>query len=164
MSELNAGILSEGLAAQTKVREEKIPVEVRLPDGTVAHPSGFEPPTAETEFHPIAAKVPTEEHPLLSTVKQPWDQRDFVVEAGAGEGGVHLASGGHDVRLSVDGNARATCAYSTPHRAGTCPSQRPRRRATATLATTTSTTTVWAQFTGGWHTDGTRLYYTCTST
>ena len=83
MSELNAGILSEGLAAQTKVREEKIPVEVRLPDGTVAHPSGFEPPTAETEFHPIAAKVPTEEHPLLSTVKQPWDQRDFVVEAGA---------------------------------------------------------------------------------
>ncbi|EJF57701.1 hypothetical protein DICSQDRAFT_157198 [Dichomitus squalens LYAD-421 SS1] len=82
MNELNAGILSEGLAAQTKTREEKIPVEVRLPDGTVTHPSGFEPPTAETEFHPVAAKVPTEEHPLLSTVKQPWEEREFV-EAGA---------------------------------------------------------------------------------
>ncbi|KAI0696956.1 hypothetical protein C8T65DRAFT_615026, partial [Cerioporus squamosus] len=78
MAELNAGVLSEGLAAETRAREEKIPVELRLPDGTVAHPSGFEPPTAETEFHPVAAKVPTEEHPLLSTVKQPWDEREFV--------------------------------------------------------------------------------------
>ena len=82
MNELNAGILSEGLAAATRVREEKIPVELRLPDGTVLHPSGFEPPTAETEFHPVAAKVATEDHPLLATVKQPWDEREFI-ETGA---------------------------------------------------------------------------------
>ncbi|KAI0325152.1 hypothetical protein GY45DRAFT_1374978 [Cubamyces sp. BRFM 1775] len=80
MAELNAGILSEGLAAKTRVRDEKIPVEVRLPDGSVAHPSGFTPPTPETEFHPVAAKVPTEDHPLVATIKQPWDERDFPVE------------------------------------------------------------------------------------
>ncbi|KAI0641816.1 hypothetical protein C8Q79DRAFT_989563 [Trametes meyenii] len=79
MAELNAGILSEGLAAKTRVRDEKIPVEVRLPDGSVAHPSGFTPPTPETEFHPVAAKVPTEDHPLVATIKQPWDERDFPV-------------------------------------------------------------------------------------
>ncbi|KAI0631622.1 hypothetical protein C8Q77DRAFT_1060884 [Trametes polyzona] len=79
MAELNAGILSEGLAAKTRVREEKIPVEVRLPDGTIAHPSGFEPPTPETDFHPVAAKVPTEDDPLVATVKQPWDDREFKV-------------------------------------------------------------------------------------
>ena len=82
MSELNAGIISEGLAAATRARDEKIPVELRLPDGTIRHPSGFEPPTAETEFHPVAAKVPTEDHPLLATVKQPWDEREFI-EVGA---------------------------------------------------------------------------------
>ncbi|KAH9848257.1 hypothetical protein C2E23DRAFT_940761 [Lenzites betulinus] len=81
MAELNAGILSEGLAAKTRVREEKIPVEVRLPDGTIAHPSGFEPPTPETDFHPVAAKVPTEDDPLVATVKQTWDDRDFTVAA-----------------------------------------------------------------------------------
>ncbi|KAI0357056.1 hypothetical protein OH77DRAFT_1532101 [Trametes cingulata] len=82
MAELNAGILSEGLAAKTRIREEKIPVEVRLPDGSIAHPSGFQPPTPETEFHPVAAKIPTEDDPLVATVKQPWDERDFAV-AGA---------------------------------------------------------------------------------
>ena len=56
MAELNAGILSEGLAAETRVRDEKMPVEVRLPDGTISHPSGFEPPTPETDFHPVAAR------------------------------------------------------------------------------------------------------------
>ncbi|CDO68558.1 hypothetical protein BN946_scf184998.g55 [Trametes cinnabarina] len=83
MAELNAGILSEGLAAQTRVREEKIPVEVRLPDGRVAHPSGFTPPTPETEFHPVAAKIPTEEHPLVATVKQTWDEREFPIKPAA---------------------------------------------------------------------------------
>ncbi|OSD00368.1 hypothetical protein PYCCODRAFT_1479261 [Trametes coccinea BRFM310] len=83
MAELNAGILSEGLAAKTRVRDEKIPVEVRLPDGRVAHPSGFTPPTPETEFHPIAAKVPTEDNPLVATVKQTWDERDFQVKPAA---------------------------------------------------------------------------------
>jgi len=58
MAELSAGILSEGLAAQTKVREEKIPVEVEAKDGVVQHPSGFVPPTPETEFHPTIAKTP----------------------------------------------------------------------------------------------------------
>ncbi|KAI0819774.1 hypothetical protein BC628DRAFT_1423511 [Trametes gibbosa] len=81
MAELNAGILSEGLAAKTRTREEKIPVEVRLPDGTIAHPSGFEPPTPETDFHPTAAKVPTENDPLIATVKQTWDDREFNIPA-----------------------------------------------------------------------------------
>lgn len=76
MAELSAGILSEGVAAKTRAREEKIPVEVvDLEDGTVRHPSGFEPPTPETDFHPAAAKTPTEEHPILATVKQLWDER-----------------------------------------------------------------------------------------
>ena len=48
MHELHAGILSDEVAARTREREEKIPVEVVLDDGTVAHPSGFVPPTAET--------------------------------------------------------------------------------------------------------------------
>ncbi|KAI1789327.1 hypothetical protein LXA43DRAFT_1021645 [Ganoderma leucocontextum] len=85
MNDLNASILGDGLAAETKAREEKMPVEVRFPDGTVAHPSGFEPPTAETEFHPVAAKVDTEEHPLLATVKQPWGERESADSEGGAE-------------------------------------------------------------------------------
>lgn len=74
MAELSAGILSEGVAAQTRVREEKIPVEVRHPDGSISHPSGFQPPTPETLFHPIAAKTPTINEPgsLFTTVKELW--------------------------------------------------------------------------------------------
>ena len=53
-------------------------VEILLPDGSVAHPSGFEPPTAQIEFHLVAAKVPTEEPLLLSTVKRPLDERDLL--------------------------------------------------------------------------------------
>ncbi|TCD62283.1 hypothetical protein EIP91_007102 [Steccherinum ochraceum] len=74
MAELSAGILSEGVAAQTKVLPEKIPVEVKMPDGSVVHPSGFEPPTPETDFHPMASKVATEEDPLLTTIKVTWDE------------------------------------------------------------------------------------------
>jgi len=82
MAELSAGILSEGVAAKTRAREEKIPVEVVDPqDGTVRHPSGFEPPTPETQFHPAAAKTPTEEHPFVATVKQLWDERPPNTEA-----------------------------------------------------------------------------------
>ncbi|KAK7679050.1 hypothetical protein QCA50_017994 [Cerrena zonata] len=73
MAELSAGILSDGVAAQTKVIPEKIPVEVREPDGSVRHPSGFEPPTPETDFHPTASKTATEDDPLLTTVKITWD-------------------------------------------------------------------------------------------
>ncbi|KAH8105457.1 hypothetical protein BXZ70DRAFT_871021, partial [Cristinia sonorae] len=74
MAELSAGILSEGIAAQTRVLPEKIPVEVTMPDGTVVHPSGFIPPTPETDFHPLASKVATEDDPMLTTVKIPWDE------------------------------------------------------------------------------------------
>ena len=79
MAELNAGILSEGLAAEVRIREEKIPVEVFIPEeGRVRHPSGFEPPTAETAFHPAAAKSPTEEHPVIATKKVPWHEQDML--------------------------------------------------------------------------------------
>ncbi|GBE89056.1 hypothetical protein SCP_1500580 [Sparassis crispa] len=61
MAELNAGILSEGLASSVRSRKEKIPVELRMADGSVRHPSGFELPTAETDFHPVAAKTPTDD-------------------------------------------------------------------------------------------------------
>jgi len=94
MSELSAGILSDGVAAQTKVIPEKIPVEVLDADGTVRHPSGFEPPTAETEFHPVAAKVATEDdHPLLTTIKQTWDEAlapsvDLAADASATDSAV----------------------------------------------------------------------------
>ncbi|PSR75148.1 hypothetical protein PHLCEN_2v9291 [Hermanssonia centrifuga] len=74
MAQLSAGILSEGIAAQTRAREEKIPVEVVREDGTVVHASGFEPPTPETDFHPMASKVATEDDPLLTTVKVTWDE------------------------------------------------------------------------------------------
>ncbi|CCM02340.1 uncharacterized protein FIBRA_04433 [Fibroporia radiculosa] len=82
MAQLSAGILSEGVAAHTKAREEKIPVEVRDPlDGTVRHPSGFEPPTPETHFHPAVAKTATEDHPMMSTVKQHWDALPMNADA-----------------------------------------------------------------------------------
>lgn len=102
MHDLSAGILGAGLAAVTRAREEKMPVEVRQPDGTVAHPSGFEPPTAETEFHPVAAKVDTEEHPLVATVKQPWGE---AVEGGVEPIQVDKAAEEEWIRRMVsDGN------------------------------------------------------------
>ena len=58
-------LLGDEVAAQMRDREEKIPVEVVLDDGSVAHPSGFVPPTAETDFHPVAAKTG-------DVPKQPW--------------------------------------------------------------------------------------------
>ncbi|KAJ7334742.1 hypothetical protein DFH08DRAFT_292391 [Mycena albidolilacea] len=38
------------VTAETSSRRGKVPSEVRLEDGTVSHPSGFEPPTAADEF------------------------------------------------------------------------------------------------------------------
>ncbi|KAJ7902709.1 hypothetical protein B0H14DRAFT_1145066 [Mycena olivaceomarginata] len=38
------------VTAETSSRKGKVPSEVRLEDGTVSHPSGFEPPTAADEF------------------------------------------------------------------------------------------------------------------
>lgn len=55
MAQLSAGILSEGIAAQTRVRREKIPAEIMESDGTVRLASGFEPPTPAAEFHPVVA-------------------------------------------------------------------------------------------------------------
>lgn len=74
MAQLSAGILSEGIAAQTRVREEKVPVEVMDPDGTVRLPSGFEPPTPATDFHPMVAKSPANDHPIIASVKVSWDE------------------------------------------------------------------------------------------
>lgn len=89
MTELSAGILSEGVAASTRVVPEKIPVEVKELDGAVRHPSGFEPPTPETEFHPIASKTPTLDHPVLTTYKLPWEE---VLSSPATEGDAATSS------------------------------------------------------------------------
>lgn len=82
MAQLSAGILSEGIAAQTRVRKEKVPVEVRERDGTVRLPSGFEPPTPATEFHPVVANSAlkgsgmelSQSAETLTSVKVSWDE------------------------------------------------------------------------------------------
>jgi hypothetical protein len=76
MAQLSAGILSEGIAAQTRVREEKVPVEVVEADGTVRFASGFEPPTLSNDFHPVvAARKPENDIvPGASTIKASWDE------------------------------------------------------------------------------------------
>ncbi|ETW76418.1 hypothetical protein HETIRDRAFT_480544 [Heterobasidion irregulare TC 32-1] len=59
MYELNAGVLSNDIAAaQLRTRVEKVPFEVTEMDGTVRHPSGFEPPTPAHEFRTPPFKVP----------------------------------------------------------------------------------------------------------
>lgn len=82
MYELSAGILSDDFSAHHRVREEKIPVEVQGHDGVMRHPSGFEPPTAETDFHPTAAK-PAEAPPksLWAEVSTPKGARGFHYNA-----------------------------------------------------------------------------------
>ncbi|OCH87743.1 hypothetical protein OBBRIDRAFT_889572 [Obba rivulosa] len=113
MAELNAGVLSDGIAAETKVREEKIPVEVKERDGTVRHPSGFEPPTPETEFHPAAAKEPTEEpNSLLTTVKQLWDERP-AVDPAAPEPDTQVEQEFVRLRLECEVNAAGTLTTAT---------------------------------------------------
>lgn len=76
MAELSAGILSEGIAAQTRVREEKIPVEVIEADGTVRYASGFEPPTIASDFHPVvsARKPDDQTSDIIATAKVSWDE------------------------------------------------------------------------------------------
>jgi hypothetical protein len=75
MSQLSAGILSEGIAAQTRVREGKIPAEIIDEDGTVRHASGFEVPTPATEFHPVVAMPPLEtDEPLVTDGKVSWEE------------------------------------------------------------------------------------------
>ena len=76
MAQLSAVILSEGIAAQTCVREKKIPVEIMEADGTVRHPSGFEPPTPASGFHPAitARKLEDKDRNIGSTAKVSWDQ------------------------------------------------------------------------------------------
>lgn len=75
MAQLSAGIISEGIAAQTRVREGKVPVEIVEEDGTVRLPSGFEPPTPATDFHPVVAMPPAEDDtPILTAEKVSWDE------------------------------------------------------------------------------------------
>lgn len=82
MTQLAAGILSEGIAAQTRVRQGKVPVEMRESDGTVRLASGFEPPTPATEFHPVVARNAikgkgmegTHGAGTLTSVKLSWDE------------------------------------------------------------------------------------------
>lgn len=76
MAQLSAGILSEGIAAQTRAREEKIPVEVIEADGTVRYASGFEPPTPAADFHPVvAARKPDDSTShIVATAKVSWDE------------------------------------------------------------------------------------------
>lgn len=89
-------LLNEGITAQTQARQEKIPVEVRLDDGTVLHPSGFEPPTPETDFHPESSKTLAvgEDDSLLATVKVHWDDAlSPVSEEEAGDASEPTPSG-----------------------------------------------------------------------
>ncbi|KAI0685333.1 hypothetical protein BC835DRAFT_1384778 [Cytidiella melzeri] len=97
MAQLSAGILSDGIAAQTRVREEKIPVEVVEADGTVRFASGFEPPTPATDFHPSVARKPEDEtDSIVATAKVSWDE-------------VLSPADPETVRASLEGN---------PHRGG----------------------------------------------
>ncbi|KAI0084401.1 hypothetical protein BDY19DRAFT_971709 [Irpex rosettiformis] len=76
MAQLSAGILSEGIAAQTRVREEKIPVELLEADGTVRFASGFEPPTVASDFHPVVAARKPEDGTcdVMTSAKVSWDE------------------------------------------------------------------------------------------
>ena len=100
MAELSAGILSEGIAAQTRPREEKIPPEVIEEDGTVRLPSGFEPPTAATDFHPVAAL-------------QPLDTDDPVVKSGTVEWEEALAPEGEGLAAGVGSFAHGVRGFHT---------------------------------------------------
>ncbi|KAJ6602480.1 hypothetical protein DFH09DRAFT_1019623 [Mycena vulgaris] len=57
------------VTAETSSRRGKVPFEVRRPDGTVSHPSGFEPPTAADDF----------EHSGNSTVDSHIGQQPLVL-------------------------------------------------------------------------------------
>ena len=72
---LMAGVLSAGVAAQTRVRENKVPVEVLEEDGTVRLASGFEPPTPATQFHPATAMPPAKgDSPLVTRGQVSWHE------------------------------------------------------------------------------------------
>ncbi|KAI0340958.1 hypothetical protein BDW22DRAFT_1430602 [Trametopsis cervina] len=76
MAQLAAGILSEGIAAQTRVREEKVPVELIERDGSVRYASGYMPPTSSAGFHPrVAAMMPEDgSSEAQNTAKVSWDE------------------------------------------------------------------------------------------
>ena len=58
--------VNSGFSAATQPRDAKIPVEVEHPDGTIAHPSGFVPPTPQSmfkrEFHSSPRALAEEVH------------------------------------------------------------------------------------------------------
>lgn len=139
MAELSAGILSEGVAAQIKVLPEKIPVEIKELDGTIRHPSGFEPPTPETEFHPLASKTATEDDPLLTTIKIPWDEAlspstDASVTLPAGVKGLRGYHTSADLRaLEVPHEIVHENYDPPPHIPGTKPTSSPEEIAQSEL-------------------------------
>ncbi|GJE93560.1 hypothetical protein PsYK624_097190 [Phanerochaete sordida] len=95
MAQLSAGILSEGIAAQTRPREEKIPPEVVEEDGTVRLPSGFEPPTPATEFHPVAALPAVEtDDPVVKLGNITWEEALAPSDAEADAEAVDAAASG----------------------------------------------------------------------
>ena len=59
---------------------ELVPRKETLEDGTVAHPSGFVPPTGETAFHPLAAKPE-------DAARRPWTEVLAKKSEAGGEGG-----------------------------------------------------------------------------
>ncbi|EKM51200.1 uncharacterized protein PHACADRAFT_263219 [Phanerochaete carnosa HHB-10118-sp] len=111
MSQLSAGILSEGITAETHPREEKIPPEVIEEDGTVRFPSGFEPPTPATEFHPVAAlPVFDTDDNVVKSGKIIWEEALTPPEteelAACGASSVHGMSGVRGFHTSAVARAR----------------------------------------------------------
>ena len=65
---------------------ELVPRKETLEDGTVAHPSGFVPPTGETAFHPLAAKPE-------DAARRPWTEVLAKKSEAGGEGrGFHASA------------------------------------------------------------------------
>ncbi|KAJ7475191.1 hypothetical protein B0H11DRAFT_2034470 [Mycena galericulata] len=64
------------VSAETSSRRGKVPFEVRREDGTVSHPSGFEPPTATDDF----------EHSGNSTIDSHMGQQPLVLGTGVKRG------------------------------------------------------------------------------
>ncbi|KAI6010178.1 hypothetical protein EDC04DRAFT_2960952 [Pisolithus marmoratus] len=56
--------------ASTRPRMNKVPCEVREPDGTFKHPSGFVPPTSVQEFERVNTVTPMEKDTRQVVVKQ----------------------------------------------------------------------------------------------
>ncbi|KAJ7629396.1 hypothetical protein DFH06DRAFT_1057011 [Mycena polygramma] len=78
------------VTAETSSRKGKVPYEVRQADGTVVHPSGFEPPTAADEF----------EHSGNSTTDSHIGQQPLVL----GKRGFHTTASSRAQEVQLDFN------------------------------------------------------------